>query len=642
MEINLLLTAKRLELADDLAQTEPWGGVLVVKNVAERTYLTVTPKQWKLLTLFREPQTVPHMLEKIIEQRQCPPLGEYYELILKAVRARILIDTTQPAVFVPASTWVVTVRPQKLRYALWVLLLVGLGMTAALHPAFPKTVLSVAASLGALVVALICGRALSASLLRGAGGEVYLSRRRLISTIDVCMLAPADQAVVLLAPAAIVATATGFLTWHWPEWSFFPLIGLLLMLRPVLYGCINRIIRAGADPRLSDAEYAFLFPLNRTPKIRFRLLWSSLRNPTTWKEIGYGIIWTLALGYFVGVLTEVPPWTLTFWTTRGPWLVAALVASLALLGFAYLSSEFYLFARERAIARHETARQWYRRWFRRGRLGTTVDDCARAILRSPLLRQLPPPDQNALAAAMKPHTSGPWKILHPAETRPSHVSLIISGKVGVYRKLQSGRRVLVQVLCEDELAGLHGVADPEHPDFLYRSLTPVLLLQVEWAQVEKLIVSKVSPGTLANLVQKVPFLARIGLCQNWHLQAIQRFAELSQIKDYLDTEVILQEGVFNDNFFIMLEGEARITQHGKVRGKTARGDFFGEIGLLQNSNATAQVAASGSARCLCIRRKEFLRFVAHNYSVAIELERVSSERLGHPIFPLSPGNFRSI
>ena len=82
MEINLLLTAKRLALAGELTPTDPFGGVVVLKNVAECTYLTVTPRQWKLLMLFREPQTVPHMLEKIIEQRQCPPLGEYYELIL--------------------------------------------------------------------------------------------------------------------------------------------------------------------------------------------------------------------------------------------------------------------------------------------------------------------------------------------------------------------------------------------------------------------------------------------------------------------------------------------------------------------------------------------------------------------------------
>ena len=71
------------------------------------------------------------------------------------------------------------------------------------------------------------------------------------------------------------------------------------------------------------------------------------------------------------------------------------------------------------------------------------------------------------------------------------------------------------------------------------------------------------------------------------------------------------------------------------------GDFFGEIGLLQNSAANAQVAARQDMRCLGISRVEFLRFVTHNHTVALELERVSSKRLGRPIFPLKKGNFRS-
>jgi hypothetical protein len=37
-----------------------------------------------------------------------------------------------------------------------------------------------------------------------------------------------------------------------------------------------------------------------------------------------------------------------------------------------------------------------------------------------------------------------------------------------------------------------------------------------------------------------------------------------------------------------------------------------------------------------------MRFVTHNYTVALELERVSSKRLGRPIFPLRQGDFRSI
>jgi len=92
---------------------------------------------------------------------------------------------------------------------------------------------------------------------------------------------------------------------------------------------------------------------------------------------------------------------------------------------------------------------------------------------------------------------------------------------------------------------------------------------------------------------------------------------------------------------VIFESEAEVSQRGRHLATIHSGDFFGEIGLLQNSSATAQVSAKRDFRCLSINRLEFLRFVTHNYSVALELERVSSTRLGRAIFPLNKGNFRS-
>ena len=642
MEINLVLTAKRWQLASQLQRTKPFGHVLTVKNVPERTYLGITTKQWQVLSRFEQPQTVPEVLEAIISDRICPSLGEFYELVLKAVRARILVEPGQTVAVVPAANWPVSLSPTRLRYAVWILFAVGCGFSVALRPALPSSFMDGVIGLLTVGVAGALGAALSASLLRGAGAEVYLRFGWITRNSDACMVSPAEQRIVSLAPLAMMAAATGFLTWHRPGASFFPLVGLLVLLRPILGGRVNRMIRVGADKRLSDAEHNFLFPPNRTPSLRWKLLRTGLRSPTTWLEIGYGVLWTMALGYFVGVLTDVPPWTLAFWQTQGPRLATAIVGSLTLLGVIYVSSEFYLFARDRALARRDTFKQWYRRWFKRGDQSTDESARLRGILRSTLLRTLPPPVQQALAKAMKPQLEGPWRILHDFDVPVKQVSLILSGKVGVYRKLESGRRVLLQVLCEDDLVGLHTASDQVNPRFLFRTLTPVVLLQLDWAQAEELILSRVPPAMLVNHVQKLPFLARISLCQNWHLQAVQRFAELSRVADYAEDEVILQRGFFSDSFYIIFEGQARIMSDGKVRGVIKAGNFFGEIGLLQNSNTTAQVSAGPGTRCLCIPRREFLRFVAHNYTVALKLESVSSERLGRPIFPLTPGNFQQI
>ena len=328
MEINLILTAKKWQLAPQLERTRAAGGVQLVKNIPARTYLAITPAQWIVLNRFKEVHTVPQVLEAAIEDRICPALGEFYELILKAVRARILIEPDQTVEPFPAANWPVMLRPEYWRHALWIFFLGGLAAVFVLQPSLPLVGRDLAASLGLWLVAYLLGWALAASLLRGAGAEVYF-RGRKICLADICMLPPREQRIVLLAPLALMAAVTGFLAWWRPTWGIFPLLGLMLQLRPIFGGAINAMIRVGADRRLSDAEQHFIFAGNRTVARRWAMLGVGLRSLRTWGEIGYSIVWTLSLAYFLGALADVPPWRLKFWATQGPQLglAAALVRS---------------------------------------------------------------------------------------------------------------------------------------------------------------------------------------------------------------------------------------------------------------------------------------------------------------------------
>ena len=644
METNLILTAQTWKLSDALECGQKHGGVLTVKNVTGHTYLLITSKQWQVLQKFRQPGTVPKVLEEIIEARLCPALGEYYELVLKAVRAGVLVEAAAAAddEAVPSLNWPVVLRPAHWAIPLWVLLVAGLGLTAWFPPDLPATWLDGFAGFILLGFAIALGAAFSASLLRGVGGEVYLRRRWLLNNVDACMYSPAEQRTIVLGSIAPLALVTGLLAWHRPEWSFIPLAGLLLRVRPIFGGRVSRLIRVGAERRLSDAEHNFLFPPNRTARHRLKLLRRGLGLPTTWLEIAYATLWTIALGCFVGVAADVSPWRPAFWSANGTRLGGALLGSLVLLGFVYAALETYLFTRERALERRDTLRLFWSRWFGRAKVVTDEPARSRAILRSPLLRLLPPPAQQALARALKPELLGAWKTLHDFDAPVDRVSLILSGKIGVYRRSATGRRVLVQVLGENDLAGLHAVGDPARPQFLYRTLTPVVLLRADWAIAQELVIAKFPSTGIANLVQKLPFLARLDLCRHWQAQSVQRFAELTRVANFEEGDVILQQGFFSDSFFIVFEGQARIMIKGRQVGAIQAGDFFGEIGLLQNSSTVAQVVAGPRTRCLCIPRQEFLRFVAHNHAVALKLERVSSQRLGRPIFPLTPGNFRQI
>ncbi len=649
MDTYLTLSAQSLTLAPNLQHSESVHGLRVVKNASAKTYLRVTSAQWRLLELFSTPSTVPAALSQALDERVCLPLGEFYELILKAVRAHILVEPGALIPSTPVYAWRVGIRPRHVIRPLAGLLITGIVLAFAFQPLLPVSVVGDLVGLLTVSAALSLGAVLAACIVRGGGGELYRPRWlwwRLpphfeVDTGDVIMLSTQAKQAVVMARTAILATAAGIMTWQKPEWSFFPLLALIINLRPIVGGRFYTLFRFSHKVRLSDAEHSYLFLPNQRPQNRWRTLGRALRHPDTWARVTYGVIWTLALIYAGGRLTDTPPWTFGFWETNGVRIAIAISASLAALGIGYMAWESYYFLRRHARTVRRGFRLWKTRWFGEKNLVLLEGARLKAVIDSPLFRTLPPPERQQLARVMQTTRHGAWRALPDYGPVPTKVSLIVSGRIGLYRRLPSGHVHRVQVLNEGDVVGLHDLADPKHPDYLVRTLSPVTLLTLDRTAAEEIATQRMLRTTLTNTILKLPFLRRISLCKNWHIQAIERFAHLSTITDFADGGVIFPEDQFNQEFFIIFERDALVSRNTRRVAVIHAGDFFGEIGLLQNSTSNARVSAKQATRCLSISRVEFLRFVTHNYTVALELERVSSKRLGRPIFPLEKGNFRA-
>jgi CRP-like cAMP-binding protein len=650
MDINLILSAQTLGLAPQLQRSGLINGMYVLKNVPLKTYLRVTPEQWVILQMFENPQTVPMVLGVAIRERQCLPLGEFYELVLKALRANILQEPGTAAEAVKAHEWHWLVRPRVLAKPLAVLFCVGVAMSLGFRPGLPTSPVDWAAGLALLSASLSFGSFLKACLIRGAGGEVYRPRWRWLAIPphfdvdghDAIMLPQSERTTIGIAGPAVLATAAGIAAWHRPGIAFVSMVGLFVSLRPIFGGRFAGLIHVGDKRSLSDAEHSHLFPPNRSPDGRLMLLRRAVSQPTTWVRMAYGVLWTLASLYWGARLGEVPPWTLEFWKRNGLRVAVGIFGSLVALGAAYLSWEIFQVLRERARARRDTLRLWKRRWFAGKKIPLDESGRVKLLASSPVLSTLPPPERQELARLMAVRRHAFWKSLSENGDVPTHVSLIVSGKVSVRREMPSGRTVQVQVLSEGDIIGLHDLADPKYPRYRFRTQTPVTLLSIERAAAERLIVRRVPQSTITDMVLKAPFLRRIPLCQNWHRQAIDRFARLSSITAYEPGAAILSEGQTVEVFFVIFQGDAKVSQASRAVATIRAGEFFGEIGLMQNSAPNASVTAHHNTRCLIIPRTELLRFVTHNYTVALELERVSSKRLGRPIFPLRKGDFRTI
>ena len=100
---------------------------------------------------------------------------------------------------------------------------------------------------------------------------------------------------------------------------------------------------------------------------------------------------------------------------------------------------------------------------------------------------------------------------------------------------------------------------------------------------------------------------------------------------YEDGEVVVRQGDNGDRMYVVQEGEVEVVveQDGReVRlGVRKAGDFFGEMAIFEREVRMATVRALGSARILSVDRKNFLRRVHEDPSLAYRIVQAMSGRI---------------
>ena len=103
-------------------------------------------------------------------------------------------------------------------------------------------------------------------------------------------------------------------------------------------------------------------------------------------------------------------------------------------------------------------------------------------------------------------------------------------------------------------------------------------------------------------------------------------------REYRAGEVIFDEGEVGQTIYFLLEGEVTICRQGHPDdGQLARlgsGEFFGELGLLDDSIRTAQARAATDSRLLVLFRDDFAGLMDSHLSVAHNIGRQLLRHLG--------------
>lgn len=645
VDLHALLAVGRLRLSDGFRVQDYGGDRLVVKHEESRHYLVLTAAQWKALQRFGAGRTVPDVLLELIASRECLPLREFYELVVKGWRRGFLRDErTAPPPPVPSTDWAGRVRGSVARTAA----LTGLGaliFAVASRPMPPAaTAVDLFVAWVVFAVSLSAGNALGASVAHHGGAEIYGAGWRWRSWLprydtdlwDTLMAggeAVVDAQLARLAPVFWSLTGMAFL---FPGASLVGFIGSLLLLSPLWRGPGWAFLHFFRRAPQLDALRSFEFEPNRD----LRHLVRSVLSRADWRFLGHRaahtLVW-LALMLLATVLSLQLSleslWT-QYWSSGAARLTAFVVA--AGLGAVALAAAGLF-----ALLAWMDLRDWWRTRFFRPRAAVVPASRAGAIVMEPLLRQtqlfraFSDEELSAVARAMQAEEYARGAVIVREGDPGDRLFVVCSGEAGVQRRTGSGRSETIARLGPGEIFGEVALLNDSLRTRTVLMTRAGLLLSLTRENFERMILSRLSREEIGNAVQKAAFLYRIPLARDWSPAAVTAFAARATWLDFRRGERLLRLGQENRQFFVVYEGQLAVVRSEGAPLKLGVGDFFGEIGLLQNSLARASIDAVTDGRCLCIDRDSFLRFVTNDFLVGLFFEDVSSQRLGRPVFPLN-------
>src|ERR1700694_412884 len=102
---------------------------------------------------------------------------------------------------------------------------------------------------------------------------------------------------------------------------------------------------------------------------------------------------------------------------------------------------------------------------------------------------------------------------------------------------------------------------------------------------------------------KVPLFSA---CSKKDLQQINRRAEHVQVPA---GKVLVREGAAGAEFFVILDGTAEVSRHGRKVATLGPGAFFGDLALLDKAPRNATVTAKTPMRLAVLGQREFAAII---------------------------------
>jgi CRP-like cAMP-binding protein len=127
--------------------------------------------------------------------------------------------------------------------------------------------------------------------------------------------------------------------------------------------------------------------------------------------------------------------------------------------------------------------------------------------------------------------------------------------------------------------------------------------------------------------QKIELLAQVPLLAHCSKRELARIATLADLVEFREGDVVMREGRPGAEFFVIVDGWARVTRRGRKLAELGAGDWFGEIALLSDTPRTATVVAGSALQTLVLTRPGLSALIREVPSIGTNVLSAVGERL---------------
>jgi len=130
-----------------------------------------------------------------------------------------------------------------------------------------------------------------------------------------------------------------------------------------------------------------------------------------------------------------------------------------------------------------------------------------------------------------------------------------------------------------------------------------------------------------TIVETLIFFKRIPMFSDLDIEELFELKDISSEREYKNGEEIITEGESGNEAFIIADGMVEILKDSKIITTLEKGDYFGEMAIIENEPRSATAISKGNSLLLVLDGDSFRKMIVSNSNISFNLVKVLSNRI---------------